>query len=210
MTEQVTREQLEAWAHEEIAEKWAQNDREVTMIMDDLLDMLDRQAAITRRETRQRWQDAPNVLDRTNLETIAELTAKCDQLSRDLTAEHALVTQFEHDNEVLRDTANTLRLSIINLRDTAKDLTAERDELKHDNSLLRSTIAELGVKVDEKQAELLEARASCKSDSVKIQLALARFAEEWAHTDTRVQEQRCIVYHAQHIADFVDNHTEND
>lgn len=112
------------------------------------------------------------------------------------------------------ETANTLRLSIVGLRDSVKDLTAERDELKHANSLLQSTISELSLKVDEKQRVIdtqresfraLEARAARNADPVEIQLALARFAEEWAHTDTRVQEQRCIVYHAQHIADLADN-----
>lgn len=40
---------------------------------------LDRQAAITRGETCQSWQDATNVLDRTNLQTIDELTAERDE-----------------------------------------------------------------------------------------------------------------------------------
>lgn len=43
-----------------------------------VFEWLDRQAAITRRETRQNWQDAPNVLDRSNLQTIAELTAELE------------------------------------------------------------------------------------------------------------------------------------
>lgn len=55
-------------------------------------------------------------LDGKRVKQINELTAERDQLDRDLTAEHALVIQFEHDNEMLRD--------------TAKDLTAERDELR--------------------------------------------------------------------------------
>ena len=31
-----TREQLEAWAHEEIAEKWAQSDRDAALLFVDL------------------------------------------------------------------------------------------------------------------------------------------------------------------------------
>lgn len=75
--EQDTREQLEAWAHEEIAEKWAQSDREVTMIMDDLHDLLDRQAAITERELCSRC--SPYATAKDYLDTIDELTAERDQ-----------------------------------------------------------------------------------------------------------------------------------
>lgn len=79
MSEQDTREQLEAWAHEEIAEKWAQSDREVTMIMDDLLDMLDRQAAITTAyctSEDESWCEACRAAQKRKL---AELTAERDK-----------------------------------------------------------------------------------------------------------------------------------
>ena len=209
-----SREQLEADLKTHMYEfgGYCFNSREghadnVDTFFDDFIGLLNRQAAITERELCAKcdWPSVAAQPDRELQDSMDKLTAERDQLSRDLTAEHALVTQFEHDNEVLRDTANTLRLSIINLRDTAKDLTAERDELKHANSLLQSTIAELGVKVDEKQAELLEVRASCKADPVEIQLALARFADEWTTTDTRAQEQRLITYYAQQIAKLVEN-----
>ena len=45
-----------------------------------------------------------------------------DQLSRDIEAEHALVVQFEHDNEELRDTCNTLRASVAGLKMTVEKL----------------------------------------------------------------------------------------
>lgn len=79
-----SREQLEAWAHEEIAEKWAQSDREVTMIMDDMLDMLDRQAAITEREAFMRGRASLDDEFAEYTDEIAELTAERDALADDL------------------------------------------------------------------------------------------------------------------------------
>ena len=63
------------------------------------------------------------------LAKVDELTAERDQLSRDLTAEHALVVQFEHDNEKIKadlktanDTINTLRASVAGLKETVEKL----------------------------------------------------------------------------------------
>ena len=114
MSEQDTREQIEAWAHEEIAEKWAQSDREVTMIMDDLLELLDRQEAITTSElcgdyTYMKADRDLKVREAQELQAkVDELTAERDQLSRDLTAEHALLLQFEYDNERLREAIDAM------------------------------------------------------------------------------------------------------
>ena len=65
------------------------------------------------------------------LAKVDELTAERDQLSRDLTAEHALVVQFEHDNEKIKadlktanDTINTLRASVAGLKETVEKLKA--------------------------------------------------------------------------------------
>ena len=74
-----TREQLESDVHQYANPSGYKNTLGASWEKK-MLSFLDRQAAITRRETRQSWQDAPNVLDRTNLQTIAELTAECDEL----------------------------------------------------------------------------------------------------------------------------------
>lgn len=58
---------------------------------------------------------------------IDSLTAERDQLSRDLTAEHALVTQFEHDNERLEHANNTLKASIAGLKVTVENQRREID-----------------------------------------------------------------------------------
>lgn len=76
------------------------------------------QAAITRRETRQSWQDAPNVLDRENLRTIDRLTAERDELK-------AEIAKYEHDCGLLFDEKHKL--------------TAERDELREKLDQLGNT-----------------------------------------------------------------------
>lgn len=110
-----SREKLEAWAHEEIAEKWAQSDREVTMIMDDLRDLLDRQAAITERECQASsiWalQERYKALNQ-----VAELTAERDELQAELKQE-----RLEWESE--RDYADMCEKHL-------KELKAERDELQ--------------------------------------------------------------------------------
>ena len=90
-------------------------------------DLLDRQAAITRRECEERL-DFKAITAVANIMN-ADLTAERDQLSRDLTAEHALVVQFEHDNEKIKadlktanDTINTLRASVAGLKETVEKL----------------------------------------------------------------------------------------
>lgn len=60
---------------------------------------------------------------------VDELTAERDQLSRDLEAEHALVVQFEHDNEELRHANNTLRASVAGLKMTVEKLGARNEQL---------------------------------------------------------------------------------
>ena len=89
-------------------------------------DLLDRQDAITRRECER--LDFKAITAVANIMN-ADLTAERDQLSRDLTAEHALVVQFEHDNEELKadlqtanDTINTLRASVAGLKETVEKL----------------------------------------------------------------------------------------
>ena len=79
-----------------------------------MMHLLDRQEAITRRETRQNWQDAPNVLDRSNLQIIAELTAERDKLKE-------RVARFDSIRSID---------GIANLLVQVEDLTAERDELR--------------------------------------------------------------------------------
>lgn len=86
-----TREQLEAWAHEEIAEKWAQSDREVTMIMDDLLDMLDRQAAITERMASELREKFCALCKQGTEGRIVELSAERDQLKAELARRECLI-----------------------------------------------------------------------------------------------------------------------
>ena len=92
-------------------------------------DLLDRQDAITRRECER--LDFKAITAVANIMN-AELTAERDQLSRDLDAEHALVVQFEHDNEELKadlktanDTINTLRASVAGLKETVEKLGAQ-------------------------------------------------------------------------------------
>lgn len=61
------------------------------------------------------------------------IQAERDQLSRDLTAEHALVVQFEHDNEELRHANNTLRASVAGLK-----MTVERFKARESGDARRS------------------------------------------------------------------------
>lgn len=100
---EVTNEAFVMGAHEA---SWYPN---IGGLRECIADYLDRQAAITRRETRQSWQDAPNVLDRTNLETIAKLTA---------------------DVKKWADAANGQRLVAMEQADKVQELTVERDELR--------------------------------------------------------------------------------
>ena len=92
-----TREQLEAWAYEEIAEKWARSDRDAALLFEDLYDLMDRMAAITRADydvylpqrvaelmgevdslTAEREQYRDNMLAQSR--RVAELTAERDEL----------------------------------------------------------------------------------------------------------------------------------
>lgn len=73
------------------------DETEVTAKWSDVLGWLDRQAAITRRETRQNWQDAPNVLDRTNMQTIAELQSKVDELQAETDEWRELYGEMSHE-----------------------------------------------------------------------------------------------------------------
>ena len=84
-------------------------------------DLLDRQDAITRRECER--LDFKAITAVANIMN-ADLTAERDQLSRDLDAEHALVVQFEHDNEELRHANNTLRASVAGLKMTVERFKA--------------------------------------------------------------------------------------
>lgn len=78
-----SREKIEAEVYNHIAISITPNEENDGVLAPyaTVLGWLDRQAAITRRETRQNWQDAPNVLDRTNLRKIAELQSKVDELN---------------------------------------------------------------------------------------------------------------------------------
>ena len=105
-----------------------------------IIELLDRQAAITERKcmkqatTRYIGWDCAECAEGLGKELdarcdplkerIAELTAERDQLSRDLDAEHALVVQFEHDNEELRHANNTLRASVAGLKMTVERFKA--------------------------------------------------------------------------------------
>ena len=172
--------------------KWATN---IPMLNSTVLYWLDRQAAITERQC----------MERATSERVGWDCAECAEgLGK-------RIAELTADVESQRKRANDAERGVLSeawyvSRDRYEDDIAE---LRHANSLLQSTIAELGVKVDEKQAELLEARAARNADPVEIQLALARFADEWTTTDTRAQEQRLITYYARQIAQLVDNHTEN-
>lgn len=59
---------------------------------------------------------------------IAELTVERDQLSRDLTAEHALVVQFEHDNEELIAERDRLQMIVQIQADSFQKLERELKE----------------------------------------------------------------------------------
>ena len=92
-----TRERLEAWVYEEIAEKWAQSDRDAALLFEDLYDLMDRMAAITRADydvylpqrvaelmgevdslTAEREQYRDNMLAQSR--RVAELTTERDNL----------------------------------------------------------------------------------------------------------------------------------
>lgn len=133
---QDTREQLEADAMFDAKMLWNSADECISVIRG----WLDRQAAITERKcmkqatTRYIGWDCAECAEGLGKELdarcdplkerIAELTAERDQLSRDLDAEHALVVQFECDNEKLRDTCNTLRASVAGLKMTVERFKA--------------------------------------------------------------------------------------
>ena len=82
MTEQDTREKLEADVRQLCSTHGWESASPIHSASELILAALDRQVAITRRETRQSWQDAPNVLDRTNLQRIADLKAQLEEVSR--------------------------------------------------------------------------------------------------------------------------------
>lgn len=69
-------------------------------------------------------------LDGKRVKQINELEAERDQLDRDLTAEHALVTQFEHDNDVLRDKLREKQHVCDVQRDSFLKLEAENAKLR--------------------------------------------------------------------------------
>ena len=148
MTEQVTREQLEAWAHEEIAEKWARSDREVTMIMDDLLDMLDRQAAITRREC------AEELNGQGKHETVRqdELSDTRERLERCLRVFLGLCIDEEPDPTTSGIYYNILglldRQAAITERRMAKDYEEQAEQLVNDMNAARAERDELQVAID--------------------------------------------------------------
>lgn len=164
-----------------------------------IVELLDRQAAITESEITNTWTDYNYAIETEN----DLLQGKLDKLTAELDA--FKIREKTAEDYDFREPAQRWEQAFEDKCREVVLLTAERDDLKHTNSLLQSTIAELDLKVDEKQAELLESRAARNADPVEIQLALARFAEEWVLADTRVQEQRLITYHAQQIAQMVDN-----
>ena len=79
-----------------------------------MLHLLDRQEAITTSElcgdyTYMKADRDLKVREAQELQAkVDELTAERDQLSRDLTAEHALLLQFEYDNERLREAIDAM------------------------------------------------------------------------------------------------------
>lgn len=98
-----------------------------------MLSFLDRQAAITEREIKERVDfslitQTANALFPDYQERIAELTAERDQLSRDLDAEHALVVQFEHDNEELKAERDKLQKVVQIQADSFQKLERELKE----------------------------------------------------------------------------------
>lgn len=130
MSEQDTREKLEADVHSVIFQwgwdsDWSRNEQRnnerVAMLW------LDRQAAITRRETRQSWQDAPNILDRTNLQTIADLQAKLDELTEQLKAADSVDDDRKERIAELQAKLKIDAIAFEELRRQRDELTAERD-----------------------------------------------------------------------------------
>ena len=124
-----SREKLEAWAHEEVAEKWAQSDREVVMLMDDLRDMLDRQAAITRLESLYQFEEN----HRWHIRSIEEV--------RDLWI--AKANEVREENEKLHEeleAAIASKLCVMEERDRLADelLTATREREMYRKLLSRA------------------------------------------------------------------------
>ena len=106
MSEQDTREQLEA----DILVHYKTPDEKLKTVRE----WLDRQEAITTSElcgdyTYMKADRDLKVREAQELQAkVDELTAERDQLSRDLTAEHALLLQFEYDNERLREAIDAM------------------------------------------------------------------------------------------------------
>lgn len=103
--EQDSREKLEAEASELVAD-YAASGEVCDPMYNGIIELLDRQVAITERELCARC--TPYATTKDYLDTIDKLTAERDQLDRDLTAEHALVSQFEYDNEQLREAIDAM------------------------------------------------------------------------------------------------------
>ena len=96
---------------------------------------------------------------------VASMRAERDQLSRDLTAEHALVVQFEYDNEKLRDKNSRQRRQLSELQDAIRErnqgvlkrqwkrqvdeLTAERDKFADERDCMAGRVIELTAERDQ-------------------------------------------------------------
>lgn len=140
-----TREKLEAdvrgyYSHTVSTLVWPPEKNKSTDVLmvpeDTVLSWLDRQAAITRKAERGMHDRILEYLTRENDELTAERDRyevlavnaeqwkdERDQLSKDLTAEHALLTQWA-------DAANAQRLVAMEQADKVQELTVERDELR--------------------------------------------------------------------------------
>ena len=116
------------------------------------------------REAAQRWEQAFE--DKCG--EVVRLTAERDELSRDLDAEHALVVQFEYDNEELKAESDKLKAKVDELNaswrkanDGWAEANAEAERLQHANNTLRASVAGLKMTVERfKARESGDARQS--------------------------------------------------
>ena len=203
-TEGDSREKLEAWAHEEVAEKWAQSDREVVMLMDDLRDMLDRQAAITRLESlyqfeenhRNHIRDLEEVIEGLN-ERIDELEVENQRLEFKKLEIGGRMGGYKGNYELLKKKVNELTAERDYWKelneyhafqyDQASDdidrLAAENAELVAENDALVNVRAELTVALDveRKWGEIYRSRFSDCADRANeiYEIAMLPFDESW-------------------------------
>ena len=159
------RERLEADVRWQLGHFFAWDEKRKELV-GYVLEWLDRQAAITRRETRQNWQDAPNILDRENLRTIDRLTAERDELERANERQARKIHDVCELNEKLTAERDGLRKQFA--EGLRKELDRRCDLLKERIAEQDRRIVEYAEQVDDLTAELEETQKKLRDCSREV------------------------------------------